>query len=407
MANPTSSERPAPWNAVSAGSPARESVAPSKPAMPSTGQVPVVPQPIEVEDADVVAPVASPPDEEIMPSARGAVWSAVTPAEPSTAQPGPMTANDPVRDLGDAAVRNASLSASGAPTPLGGVPQVPAGSASTPSRPAEAAPAAPWFMGGAAETSAETAGGREPERKPAPAAPAMAELSNDEPAYTPRFGVPVVDGDAASEETATDGDGADDGAPPPSDPRERSPWWRSVPFLVIAGLLVMSGVGYGLYLLFAPEPQTVELTPQVIVEAPAQSTLDPVAIEDPTAFQAALPGVVGTYALTAFDSPAPRQAGLDVRAAEVDDLTYSDGTVELTVRAIQHFDPEDATAQFEAMATGATERESVMAGDTPVGERASVSGEDGESIIWRNDSAVFVLRGPADALEDFYALFPL
>ncbi|GIG55014.1 hypothetical protein [Demequina activiva] len=417
MANPTPSERPQPWHAVSGGTPARESVAPSKPAMPSTGQIPVVPQPIEAEDADVVAPVASPPDEEIMPSARGTVWSADPP--PAAAEPAAGSASDPVRDLGDAAVRNASLSASGAHTPLGGVPQVPSSAASAPSSPGAAAPTTAWFMGdprenapeGAAEWSAGTVDRPEPESEPAAVPPPnIPELEDDEPAYTPRFGVPLAahagPGDSV-EDTEPDGAGSGGGDEPPAQPHERTPWWRSVPFLVVVGLLVMGGIGYGLFLLLAPEAETVELTPEVIVEAPAEPALDPIEIEEPTDFQAALPSVVGPYALTAIDSPAPQAAGLEVRAAEVDDLTYSDGEVELSLRAIQHYDAEAATAQFEALAVDATARESVMAGDTPVGERASVSGEDGDSILWRNGSAVFVLTGPADALEDFYALYPL
>ena len=416
MANPTPPERPTPWQPVNGGTPARESVAPSKPALPSTGPIPVVPTPIEDDDAEVVAPVASPPHEEIMPTARGALWSAVPPAGPP-AEPTAGSASDPVRDLGDAAVRNASLSASGAPTPLGGVPQVPSSAASAPSPLTDAAPASAWFAGdprtaaqqGDVAWSANSVDGPEPEGEPRADTPLeIPELDDDEPAYTPRFGVPLTvppPPHDAEQGAASDGEGSGEDAPPRE--REHAPWWRSVPFLVIVGLLVMGGIGYAVYALVAPQAAPVQLTPEVIVEAPAEPTVEPITLEDPTDFQAAMPVVVGTYALTALESPDPRAAGLEVRAAEVDDLTYSDGQTEVGLRAIQHFDAEAATAQFESIAAGGTERENVMAGDTPVGERATVTTDAGEALAWRNGSAVFILTGPADALEEFYTLFPL
>ena len=344
MADATPPERPGPWHSVHGSTGGREPVAPSKPVLPTTGSIPVVPEPIDDEDADVVAPVASPPDEEIMPTSSGAAWSSAPPAEPT-----PAGASDPARELGDTALRNASLSAT------------------------------------------------------------------DDPGYTPPFGVAVGDraatdappGTEPTTEPAPGSDGADGGDEPPSARADGAPWYLSVPVLVVAGLLVMGGLVAALLVLLTPEREVVSLTPEILVDAPAAPALDPIAIGDPTDFQAALPATVGAYSMTGIETPAVRAADLEVRAAEVDDLLYGDGESELTLRAIQHFDAEDATAQFEAIAADGVDRADVMAGDAPVGQRATLPAESGETLVWRNGTAVFVLTGPADALEDFFARFPL
>ncbi|WP_297083919.1 hypothetical protein [uncultured Demequina sp.] len=386
MPSPIPPERPSPWHAVHGGSAPREAVAPSKPAVPTTGSIPVVPSPIEDEEADVVAPVEEPPVEEIMPSSRGTLWSTVPP-EP---QPGPESAaQSPFASLGDTAVRNASLAASGAPTPIAGVHKP------TAAQVAATAPQATgptWMLSDGMGAGHGVAPQLESELRSK-----VPELDDGGPAYTPAFGVPVA-------ETATDptagGDGTDGDAPRI---REREPWWRSTVFLVVIGLLVLGGIGYGLYVLLSPEPETVQLTEEVLVAEKEVPTLDPIEIADPTAFQAALPTVVGTFVLTDAQSPDVADAGLEARAAEVSDLTYGDGEVELQVRAIQHYDDEAAVAQFEALTADSTDREPVDAGGSQVGERASIDG----GIVWRNGTAVFVLTGPADELEDFYAAYPL
>ncbi|WP_144019010.1 hypothetical protein [Demequina sp. NBRC 110056] len=404
MANATPPDRPSPWHSVHGGpttseAPPREPVAPSKPPAPTTGSIPVIPQPIEADDAELVAPVPSPPREEIMPTAAGALWDSVPPpaSEPATA-----THDDPFRTLGDAAVRSASLQASGA---QGGLSTSSAGSRAA----TAAAPGAP-----SAPAPVAAATPPDHEDPPAPVSPeplpaGMPEIADDGPAYTPPFGVAVGAVSAGDADTEP-GTGADDGgsgesADTPAE--EHEPWFRSTAFLVIVGLLVMGGIGYGLFLLLAPKNETVELTPPVLVEPAATATLDPIVIEEPTAFQAAMPGTVGAFAMTELAAVNPQQAGLTVRAAEVDDLVYSDGVAQITLRAIQHYDAEAATAQFEALAADGTDRAPVEAGGASVGERATVPGETGDTIVWRNGTAVFVLAGPAEELEEFYSLFPL
>ncbi|WP_062131001.1 hypothetical protein [Demequina aestuarii] len=372
MATQNSGETRNPWLPVHGDDAGRGSVAPSKPSMPSSRLTAPRPEPIDIGDADVIAPVALPPQHEILPQA---------PSAPTAPSMGHESRAEPDRDtfsaLGDSAVRSASLSASGAPTPLGGVPMVtPLTRDSSPSE-------------GTAQDGAPVA-----QRPPSPV------VNDGVPAYTPR----VSAGSPPDPDTqpSADGDGRDGDRPAAA----AAPWWRSVPALIIAGLLVMGGVGYVLYLALWPEDQ-VELTPAVIVAPPEVAALDPVVLEDPTDFQSAMPGIVGLYAMTELEAPAVVTLDLEARAAEVAVLTYGDQTTTLTVRAIQHFDEEAAVAQFEALAADGSGREPVNAGGTQVGERATVAADAGQTVVWRNGTVVFELTGPADAVEDFYAIFPL
>ena len=399
MANPTPPERPSPWQPVHGGPAAREPVAPSKPSLPTTGSIPVAPQPIEDADAEVVAPVTPPDAEEIMPSSRGALWSAVPPRPEAQA---PSAASfDPVRSLGDAAVMRASLGASGAPTPVAGVPRPDTGavSASAPFSPT------PWTPTTLPPRAGE---GDAAHSDPAPSMD-IPDLDDDQPAYTPPFGIAThavaSQADGGPTEIGPADGGAGEDAIPQDAPRE--PWFRSTPALIAGGLVLMAGIGYGAFLLFAPTAGTVELADEVLVAEPSGAALEPIAIEDPTDLQAAMPGVVDTWALTEAQTVAPAEAGLTARAAEVDVLTYADGTATLTLRAIQHYDTEAAVAQFEALAADGTDRAPVTAGGTEVGERATVPADDATTIVWRNGTAVMELTGPADAVEGFYAAFPL
>lgn len=371
--NPENSRSP--WLPVHDDGARREAVAPSKPAMPAAPVSSPRPEPIDSGEADIIAPVALPPQHEILPEAPSAPTAPSASREPSEA-PAPEPARDPFSALGDSAVRSASLSASGAPTPLGGVPVV----------------AAPVHDSSPTEGPLhEDVPGLE--RPPSPF------MSDDEPAYAPRVGA----GDDPANHTDADGEGDGTAGDPPAS--ARAPWWRSVPALVVLGLLVMGGVAYGLYMALWPQDE-VELTPAVIVAPPEVPALDPVTIEDPTDFQAALPTIVGTYAMTAFDDPAPAAIGLDVRAAEAALLTYDNGETPLTLLTVQHFDEEAAVAQFEALAADGTDREPVEAGGATAGDRATVPGEAGDTLVWRNHTVVFELTGPAEATEAFFSIFP-
>ncbi|WP_062077104.1 hypothetical protein [Demequina globuliformis] len=436
MAQEKSDGTATPWLPINGE---REPVAPSKPSVPSTGSVPVVPQSIEGDDGEIIPPVAQPDQDEIMPGPGSNPW-----------RPGDQTASptepDAIRELGDSAVRSASLSASGAPTPLGGVPLVtsvqpgkdadgvrPAWAAGDPGTNAPDA-ASPWSARTPTEGSPETpespvspgsgpstdsaatpdegadawvataagaavAAERSPDtqedEEPTQAMP-VHDFGDDQPAYEPE----VIAASAPSQ----DGSGTE----PPKGIAERdggTPWYAGAPFLIAVGLLVLGGIGFAAYQLFFA-PEDVELTPEVLVEAPPEATLDPITLDEPTDFLAAMPGTVGTFAMTAASPVEADDAGLTARAAEVNDVTYSDGTTDMTVRAIQHYNEDDATEQYTALAEGGTDPQPVMVGDTEAGERVTLEG-DPTTYVWRNGTAVFELTGPADQIEAFYAQFPL
>ncbi|MFW2512775.1 hypothetical protein ACNI3K_03255 [Demequina sp. SO4-13] len=415
-----------PWAPVNDGGVPREAVAPSKPHVPSSPRSAPRPEPIEVEDhgdADVVAPVSPPSQEEILPTVAGRT----APSAGGAVTEGDGASRDPYSALSDAAVRNASLSASGAPTPLGGVRRVEPAEVSDhePSRwftPQGATTGTGWVAGDpradappsahewarARAAPPESAESSAPANGDAPSTPSGDDESTNAPddetsMYTPRVAAGADPGAAAE----PDGGDGEDGGADDSPASARAPWWRSVPVLVIAGLVVMGGIGYAVYSALAAE-EPVELTAPVIVVSPAPAALDPIAIEDPTEFQAAMPGIVGAYALTEFDAPAPASLDLPARAAEVGVFTYSDGETSVTLRAIQHFDVEAAVAQFEALAADGADRAPLEAGGVSVGERVTVPADDGgQAIVWRNQTAVFEVTGPTEAVATFFALFPL
>ena len=309
MANRNEDSKRVPWLPVHDDGRQREPIAPSKPAVPA---VPArhssmfSPEPVEVEDSDsdIIAPVDAPPPEEIMPTNSRVTWDAVPVFTPPTPTAGAAAA-DPIRSLGDAAVTRASLSASGAPTPLGGVapsapsthPSAPEPAATPPSGAATAAPApapAPGFM-----ATTPPAGAGTPPRSP------LQDLEDDTPPFTPLFGTPTVDRAGA---------GVIGGDEPPVAEKQRTPWWRSWPALVIIGLLVMGAVAYAIVMAL-PADEAVELTPEVIVATPDEPTHEPISIENPTPFQEALPPLVGLYALRPRISRSrqPRTAGTSCR----------------------------------------------------------------------------------------------
>ncbi|WP_284328288.1 hypothetical protein [Demequina litorisediminis] len=69
----------------------REPVAPSKPAFPTTGSLPTVPHALAGEDGDIIAPVAQPDSEEILPTAAPVLTADDT---------APAALDDPVHEPG-------------------------------------------------------------------------------------------------------------------------------------------------------------------------------------------------------------------------------------------------------------------------------------------------------------------
>ncbi|WP_084102906.1 hypothetical protein [Demequina sp. NBRC 110051] len=431
-----------PWHGINDDSGA---VAPSKPAFPSTGSTPVVPREVPGEDGDIIAPVAQPDSEEIHPSS--GTWEVVdAPHERAAADHGV----DPVRELGDSAVRQASLSASGA------IPRVtpqPASTAPTTFQPEDGvAPQPAWFAGdprsnapASAASWAATSAAYTPEVLPdaseaLPDAAVAAAVDDDRAVAEPADDIrddggrddeddatasdwsdydegddletddtDPADTDAmdADPDTAPGADGDDDGTvpPPPADEHHR-PWYLGAAFLTIVGLVVLGAVAYVVYLLVNEPEKDVEIAAPVVVEVPAESTVEPIALDNPTDFLAAMPATVGVYGMSGATPVEEDTAGLDTRVAEVDDLTYTDGETTLELRAIQHYDEADATAQFDTLAANGSDPQPVTVGDAEVGQRVTIDG-DPASYVWRNGTAVFVLTGPADALEEFWIQFPL
>lgn len=375
MVNRNEDSKRVPWAPVHDDGRGREPIAPSKPAVPAAPvrrESAFAPQPIEVEDADsdIIEAVTTPPPEEIMPARGPALWDAVPVFTPP--MPAADAVADPIRSLGDAAVNQASLSASGAPTPLGGV---------TPS-----AASAPGSLSATPPPSAASTPGS-----------STPELDDNSPPFTPLFGAPGTDARASD---------SNDGDEPPGPAAARAPWWRSWPVLVIFGLLVMGGVAYAIIALL-PEDEPVELTPEVIVPTPDEPTHEPISIQNPTAFQEVLPQMVGLYALTGHEDADTDNLELMVRVAEAHLLTYEYQDIMLAVSAFQHFDVESAIAQFEDIAGEGSDRAPVTAGETELGERVTITDGESVTIVWRNSTAIFSVTGPADAAEEFFTHSPL
>ncbi|WP_084128232.1 hypothetical protein [Demequina sp. NBRC 110055] len=396
---------------------ARGHVAPSKPAVPTTGSIPVVPQDVPGGDADILAPVDQPDSEEILPTAGTTAWTATDASAPST----DASPTDPVRALGDDAVRRASLSASGA------IPQVSHASPPLTFQPEEGvAPQPAWFAGDPRSNAPESAASwaaasaaHTPDLFPGTAASALAEATPDpvtaEDATTSEWSdAAAADADAdpdphrdAAPAPAPDASGGDDSAvPPPPTDEHSTPWYRGAIFLTLVGLIVLGGIIYVAYTLVSPPAEDVEIAAPRVVEVAAEPTVEPVTLENPTDFLAAMPATVGVYSMTEATMVEEDAAGLETRVAEVDDLTYSDGETTLELRALQHYDEADATEQFDALSQGGTDSQPVTAGGAQVGQRVTLTGEPA-SYVWRNGTAVFVLSGPADALEEFWIQFPL
>jgi hypothetical protein len=155
---------------------------------------------------------------------------------------------------------------------------------------------------------------------------------------------------------------------------------------------------------FLPEPVILPV-PTKTAAAPTP-TAEPVEFTEASEFVGAMPTVVGTDVLVAYEVvDAIRESSLPARAAEHVSLSYGPASDEaqFTVEAFQHYSVEDAQKAYDAYAAGAPDVEHVIVDGEIVGERALTASSADGTLVWRNGTAVFVLTGPAKGLLDFYA----
>ena len=260
-----------------------------------------------------------------------------------------------------------------------------------------------------------------------PAQPFRRDATRTEPfrttatAYTPSQGewspstistseAAALDDDAVNvgdpvEETAppsiTDDDASVEPVSPNAHGRRRLVLWIVLAAFVAAAI---GAIAYRLF--FVPEPETLPV-PTVTAAAPTP-TAEPVSIADPSDFLVSMPSTVGTNVLLAYEVTDPAGDGtLPARAAEHVRLDYGPGSesTAFTVDAFQHYSIADAQTAYDSYAADVTDVEDVVIDGTTVGQRAfSTAGATG-TIVWRNETAVFVLTGTAAELLDFYAHF--
>jgi hypothetical protein len=384
MASDTSEQpvRP-PWAPVGDG---EENSSPASAAL--------TPQAIDVDDADIdiIRPVASPPVEETFPNSGGFPSVDVTPYSSVDPAPGfsddedspPAADTDPVRALGQSAVTNATFSAAGAHTPMGGVPLPRATFLPSPAE----APDGP-------SPFADVNGANDD----FPFVPTFASREHSPTASQPTisFAAPLP----------TEPTEPVDDAPPhhARGGHEGEPWWRSVGALVAYGVAVMAGLAYGLVaVLGATAPPS--LPAEVLLEGPPDNGIAPIELTEPTAFLAGAPLKTPTHTLTEAQSYGLGELDdLPGRTAEVHDLTYFDGDTTFVVRAYQHFNADDAVATFGTITADAPQLSPIEISGEHVGDRAELTTDAGLVIAWRNGTAVFVLSGPEDGIREFFMLF--
>ena len=240
------------------------------------------------------------------------------------------------------------------------------------------------------------------------------------------------DGGPGDRGGAGDGGGAGRDGGPGGPGRRRLPAW----LLVLLGVLVVAGVVAAVLVLSnRPTPRTPPpvADPEIVTLAPPTPSVDPVERQPGTAFSDTLPSVVLGHALTEIGEHEPLLAA---GALEGYRLLYSDGSGgDVTVLAGQWRDAEGARAAFDAalaaagvppeMATAETAADAGEAPDDeapaePEGGAVEVDGaevgrfvfmpaEDGATgtVWWTNGTVLLQATGPADAVRDLYAAYPL
>ncbi|MGC4175520.1 hypothetical protein [Demequina sp.] len=397
-----------PWLPVSEGDAVRDPApvderTPTKPIVPAWIQRNDEPVPVEDDDATVVAPVTPPPAEELLPSAD---------AKPITAPefPAKDRPDGAVQRLGNSAVEAATLSAAGAPTPLGGVPTVPAGAPITPPDFDPAPMFVPAFADGVdaqEEAAPETMQARADALAAGIVAQEQERLASQSAAldagaaYTPMAFGATSEEAVPSRKTQPAPIGEEPAEPsPPSDQKKRK-WW-------LWALIAIVVIGAGIAIYAATQKSDSKVVPGVTVTEPAPSpTIEPIAAPTGTDFQSALPTTVGTYSLVEATVLDPAEIALTAgRVADGVDLTYRSGDDTMTVRALQYYNEDDATTMFTEFVGEDTATTPVEAGGTTVGERAIVT-TPRPGLVWRNGTSVFILEGPALQLTAFYDQFGL
>lgn len=372
-----------------------EQVAPSKPVTPLTPRRPSpAPEPVDVEvdESVIVSPVASPSVDEVEPAPRGPFEG--MPSEAPAASAAPLTS---IQLLGRAAATNASLSASGAPTPLGGVPRVDGAGAS----PVDLGDSGPrWVPTFAATAPADEPPAQEPAVVPA-AALDRHDLGADVPLYRPRVapdaGAPPAPAGPADAEPPLP---RTDGEEPPRTPGRAWP-------LVLIGLVTMAAIGLAI-VWPALHPSAIEIPAQHVVGAPQGPAVEPTELVDPTPFLDAMPRTAGAWALTAATTNDPlTDATLPGRVAEWHTLTYSTGSDEATLEARQLYTPDDALDALEARAGADAVLADATVGDVVVGVRAETADGDQTRVMWTHDAAYFEAVGPTEAVLDLVEVLGL
>lgn len=243
---------------------------------------------------------------------------------------------------------------------------------------------------------------------------------------------------------ATRRDRASNGAP-----RRRPPLW----LLILAGVLVVALVVVAVVVLGnRGESEEIPVATQTVTLAAPTPTLDPVERPAGTAFADALPSTVLAYSLTEIAEHPPLLAA---GALEGYRLVYSDGAgTDLTVLAGQWRDAAGAQAVLDqviaaqpAAGTVVTLDEAAAGADAAAGDGAAGDGTaagdetaeptqtattlevtqgsvevdgaqagtylivphaDGTGTAWWTNGTVLIqVDGPATALRDFYAAYPL
>ena len=213
----------------------------------------------------------------------------------------------------------------------------------------------------------------------------------------------------------TDPQPASSGAQPAAPVRRR----RAVPtwVWVLLGVLVVAGVVAAVLAQINAQPQPAPLPPPAatVTLPPPSPTVDPIDPGDGTEFFDALPRTLLSYALATSEADAD---AVVAGALEAYTLTYTDGgDVTLTVQAAQYPDATKAEAALDdalAAVTGSdatpapeVEEGVVEVDGVQVGRYVMVRNGEQGSVMWTNGTALLRLGGPADALRDAYAAFPL
>lgn len=224
--------------------------------------------------------------------------------------------------------------------------------------------------------------------------------------------------------------------------RRRTRVWVTVGVVALVAVVVT----VVLVLANGREPQAAAppADPEVVTLPVPTPTVDPIAVEPGTRFFEALPRTVLAYALAEV---APEQTLVGAGALEAYRLVLSDGSTSIVVHASQWRDAAAAGAAFDAVVAaeaeaagttvdqiggaatdgGAAPAEGEDAGaaatppPTPVLEQGSVDVDgqqvgryllvtrpDGSgSVWWTNGTSMLQVDGPATAVRDVYAAFPL